>query len=212
MTLAKLMGWLRDNPEPARELMRQNRSYIFFRDAAELDDAQGPIGGAGIPLDAGPFSRGRPHPVALWPADLGRRHAAARARPHGAAAASDGGAGYRLRHRRTGAGRFLRRQRRGRRNPAGLMRHAVTFVILQPKTVPMSRRRRSLTGEERKLWAHVARDVVPMKGRALPLEPETAENAAGESRSRNPFRALPRSRSPPPSRASSRWRRWSARP
>ncbi len=43
----------------------------------------------------------------------------------------------------------------------------------------MSRRRRSLTGEERKLWAHVARDVVPMKGRVLPLEPETAENAAG---------------------------------
>ena len=38
MTLAKLMGWLRDNPEPARALMRQNRSYIFFRDAAELGD------------------------------------------------------------------------------------------------------------------------------------------------------------------------------
>ncbi len=53
MTLERLMGWLKDNPEPARTLMRQNRSYIFFREAAELAEAQGPIGGAGIPLTPG---------------------------------------------------------------------------------------------------------------------------------------------------------------
>ncbi len=53
MTLERLMGWLKDNPEPARALMRQNRSYIFFREAAELAEAQGPIGGAGIPLTPG---------------------------------------------------------------------------------------------------------------------------------------------------------------
>lgn len=50
MTLEKLMGWLRDNPEPARDLMRQNQSYIFFREATELAPEDGPIGGAGTPL------------------------------------------------------------------------------------------------------------------------------------------------------------------
>ena len=31
MTLERLMAWLREHPEQARALMRQNRSYIFFR-------------------------------------------------------------------------------------------------------------------------------------------------------------------------------------
>jgi membrane-bound lytic murein transglycosylase A len=53
MTLAKLMGWLKDNPGPARELMRQNQSYIFFREADELAPEDGPIGGAGFPLVPG---------------------------------------------------------------------------------------------------------------------------------------------------------------
>jgi membrane-bound lytic murein transglycosylase A len=33
--------------------MRQNRSYIFFREAGELAPEDGPIGGAGIPLVPG---------------------------------------------------------------------------------------------------------------------------------------------------------------
>jgi membrane-bound lytic murein transglycosylase A len=53
MTLAKLMGWLKDNPGPAKDLMRQNQSYIFFREAGELAPEDGPIGGAGIPLVPG---------------------------------------------------------------------------------------------------------------------------------------------------------------
>jgi membrane-bound lytic murein transglycosylase A len=53
MSLERLMGWLRENPGPARDLMRRNRSYIFFREAAELKPEDGPIGGAGIPLTAG---------------------------------------------------------------------------------------------------------------------------------------------------------------
>jgi membrane-bound lytic murein transglycosylase A len=53
MTLEKLMGWLEDHPEPARDLMRQNRSYIFFREASELAPEDGPIGGAGTPLVPG---------------------------------------------------------------------------------------------------------------------------------------------------------------
>ncbi|PVE24701.1 lytic murein transglycosylase [Microvirga sp. KLBC 81] len=53
MTLEKLMGWLKDNPGPAKELMRQNQSYIFFREADELAPEDGPIGGAGFPLVPG---------------------------------------------------------------------------------------------------------------------------------------------------------------
>jgi membrane-bound lytic murein transglycosylase A len=53
MSLERLMAWIRANPRDGRELMRRNRSYIFFRIADELDPADGPIGGAGIPLAPG---------------------------------------------------------------------------------------------------------------------------------------------------------------
>ncbi|WP_240539909.1 murein transglycosylase A [Salinarimonas soli] len=53
MNLERLVGWLKDHPDAARDLMRQNRSYIFFRRADELDPADGPIGGAGVPLTPG---------------------------------------------------------------------------------------------------------------------------------------------------------------
>jgi len=50
MNLERLVGWLDANPAAARDLMRLNRSYIFFRVADELDPVDGPIGGAGAPL------------------------------------------------------------------------------------------------------------------------------------------------------------------
>jgi membrane-bound lytic murein transglycosylase A len=53
MSLEALMTWLRSNPDEGRSIMRQNRSYIFFRLADELDPAEGPIGGAGVPLTPG---------------------------------------------------------------------------------------------------------------------------------------------------------------
>ena len=101
--------------------MRQNRSYIFFREATELAPEDGPIGGAGTPLTARPQPRGRPD---LWPyglpfwlegelpdPDAGR-----------APAAADDRSGYRLGHRGTRPRGFLLRQRpRGghpRRPPA----------------------------------------------------------------------------------------------
>jgi membrane-bound lytic murein transglycosylase A len=53
MSLETLTTWLRSNSGEARDIMRLNRSYIFFRLADELDPAQGPIGGAGVPLTPG---------------------------------------------------------------------------------------------------------------------------------------------------------------
>ncbi|MFH6785329.1 MULTISPECIES: murein transglycosylase A [Methylobacterium] len=53
LTLARWTGWLRTHPDLARDLIRRNASYIFFR----LDDGTpagvGPKGGAGVPLTAG---------------------------------------------------------------------------------------------------------------------------------------------------------------
>jgi membrane-bound lytic murein transglycosylase A len=53
MNLERLTSWLRANPGEGREIMRLNRSYVFFRLAGELDDSDGPIGAAGVPLAAG---------------------------------------------------------------------------------------------------------------------------------------------------------------
>jgi membrane-bound lytic murein transglycosylase A len=46
----KLKAWLRANPVEAKRIMEMNNSYVFFRVAAELSEASGPIGGAGLPL------------------------------------------------------------------------------------------------------------------------------------------------------------------
>lgn len=50
MNLERMTAWLRANPEQGRALMRENRSYVFFRVADELSPEDGPIGGAGVPL------------------------------------------------------------------------------------------------------------------------------------------------------------------
>jgi membrane-bound lytic murein transglycosylase A len=53
MSLDRLTGWLRAHLVEARHVMRRNRSYVFFRIADELEEDQGPIGGAGIQLEPG---------------------------------------------------------------------------------------------------------------------------------------------------------------
>ena len=53
MSLERLTAWLKDHPDAARDIMRQNRSYIFFRRADEIAPEDGPIGGAGVPLTPG---------------------------------------------------------------------------------------------------------------------------------------------------------------
>ncbi|MCJ2049951.1 murein transglycosylase A [Methylobacterium sp. J-070] len=53
LTLARWTGWLRENPDAARRLIRSNASYIFFRLAAVADPALGPPGAANAPLSPG---------------------------------------------------------------------------------------------------------------------------------------------------------------
>jgi membrane-bound lytic murein transglycosylase A len=54
LSLAGVKGWLREHGlaegEAGSELLRRNRSYIFFRLDSEPETHEGPIGGAGIAL------------------------------------------------------------------------------------------------------------------------------------------------------------------
>ncbi len=54
MSLAGLKAWLRaaglGEGEAGLDLMRQNRSFVFFRLVADFDPLLGPVAGAGVPL------------------------------------------------------------------------------------------------------------------------------------------------------------------
>ena len=51
MTLAALKTWLAADPVRGRETMRENRSFVFFRELA--NEADGPLGARSIPLSDG---------------------------------------------------------------------------------------------------------------------------------------------------------------
>ncbi|MDH3196221.1 MAG: MltA domain-containing protein [Hyphomicrobiales bacterium] len=50
---AGLEAWLRQNPQDGRDLMRHNRSYIFFRQTPQIGPEEGPMGAAGVALTGG---------------------------------------------------------------------------------------------------------------------------------------------------------------
>ena len=50
---AGLEAWLKANPDAGRALMRENRSFIFFRETPELRPEDGPLGAGGVPLTPG---------------------------------------------------------------------------------------------------------------------------------------------------------------
>jgi membrane-bound lytic murein transglycosylase A len=53
VSMQSLKVWLQADPERGRALMRENRSYIFFRRLPVDDPALGPVGQQGIPLTPG---------------------------------------------------------------------------------------------------------------------------------------------------------------
>jgi len=50
MTMERIRTFVAESPEEGRELMRANKSYVFFREATELAPDAGAIGAQGIPL------------------------------------------------------------------------------------------------------------------------------------------------------------------
>lgn len=53
VTMQSIRAWLRANPHRVDEILWQNRSYIFFRQAEVDDPALGPIAAAKVPLTPG---------------------------------------------------------------------------------------------------------------------------------------------------------------
>lgn len=53
VTMQSIRKWFADNPRRVNEILWQNRSYIFFREAETDDPQTGPIAAAKVPLTAG---------------------------------------------------------------------------------------------------------------------------------------------------------------
>lgn len=53
MSMDAIRGYIAAHPDEGRALMRQNRSYVFFRVARELTAEDGAVGAQGLPLTAG---------------------------------------------------------------------------------------------------------------------------------------------------------------
>jgi membrane-bound lytic murein transglycosylase A len=52
MSMQKIREWMDQNPDGAKELRRQNRSYVFFREV-QLSEKDEPVGAQGVPLTPG---------------------------------------------------------------------------------------------------------------------------------------------------------------
>ena len=52
MSMQRIREWMDQNPEGAKELRRQNRSYVFFREV-NLSDKDEAVGAQGVPLTPG---------------------------------------------------------------------------------------------------------------------------------------------------------------
>ncbi|HXV32350.1 MAG TPA: murein transglycosylase A [Sinorhizobium sp.] len=53
VSMASIRSWLAANPDRVDEVLWHNRSFIFFREAAVVDDDLGPIAAAKVPLEPG---------------------------------------------------------------------------------------------------------------------------------------------------------------
>lgn len=52
MSMQKIREWMEDNPDLAKDVRRQNRAYVFFRET-DLSDEDEPVGAQGVPLTPG---------------------------------------------------------------------------------------------------------------------------------------------------------------
>jgi len=53
VSMQSIRAWLEANPDRAREIMNRNPSYVFFHRLEGLDEASGPLGSQGVPLEPG---------------------------------------------------------------------------------------------------------------------------------------------------------------
>lgn len=136
MSLERLMGWLRAHPAEARRVMNANRSYVFFKREDEINAAEGPTGGAGVPLTPGRslavdrniWPYGLPvfiqSTVDTLPSEAGNLVRLMIAQDTGSAIVGPARADYFW-----GSGSAAGKS-------AGLTRHALGFTVLWPRSAP----------------------------------------------------------------------------
>lgn len=136
MNLESLVAWLETNRDAARDLMRLNRSYIFFQIVEGLAPEDGPIGGAGVSLLAG---RSLAVDRTIWPYGLPIWLEGHLPRPSGDTEplsrlmiAQDTGSAIVGPMR----GDFFMGSGADSGIRAGLMRQRVKFVVLRPRPAP----------------------------------------------------------------------------
>ena len=196
-----LEAWLKANEAEGRALMRENRSFIFFKETAQSED-QGPLGAAGVPLTAGrSLAVDRTLVTFHTPVWV---EAPELADPGGTAAGFpplDDRAGYRFGDRRAGTRRHLLRLRRcrgraGKQCPAC---RADDPAAPEGRRAAMSRR---LTREDRELWERLKSSVKPLRPEQIeaktPAAPKATEAAAKRRVRRSQGRDAGEIRAPPP--------------
>ena len=116
VTMQSIRRWFRDNPGRIDEILWQNRSFIFFRDAPVDDPALGPIAAAKVPLTPG-RSMAVDRLLHTFGTPFLHRRAVADGVRRKAVSPPDDRPGYRLGDHRAGARRsFCRIGRCGRRD------------------------------------------------------------------------------------------------
>ena len=81
MSMDRIRKWMAENPDGGKELRRQNKSYVFFRNTG-LPENEEARGAQGVPLTAGALDRGRPRAARLRHAVLHRGRPADRDARH----------------------------------------------------------------------------------------------------------------------------------
>ena len=94
MSLASLKAWLRRDRAWGLDVMRRNRSFVFFQLVEDFDPDVGPVAGAGVAPHAAAINRDRPNAVGLWPAVLDRRRIAVGGRDASPVPPPDGRPGH----------------------------------------------------------------------------------------------------------------------
>ena len=130
MSLASLKAWLRRDSARGLDVMRRNRSFVFFQLVEDFDARPRPGCGRWRCAHPAALDRGRPDGLGLRPAVLDRRRTALGGRHAPAVPPAHDRPGHRLGDRGRGARRPLLRQRRcggrtrRRHSPSGRVRRA----------------------------------------------------------------------------------------
>lgn len=129
VSMQTIRAWLEANPAQAAEVMRENRSYIFFKILPDRPLSEGPVGGAGLPLLP---RRSLAVDHRLWPYGL----------PVFVDTQLPGGGAFRHLLIAEDTGTAIRGPARGdiflgsgteAGDEAGLMKHSGDFIVLMPR-------------------------------------------------------------------------------